>query len=73
MIVKDEELVIARCLDSVKHIVDEIIIVDTGSIDDTKKLLKIIQLIFMISIGLMILQQLEIFLFPKQQKIIFYG
>lgn len=36
MIVKDEEQVIARCLESVKHIVDEIIIVDTGSIDDTK-------------------------------------
>ncbi|MGI8282790.1 tetratricopeptide repeat-containing glycosyltransferase family 2 protein [Bacillus mycoides] len=40
MIVKDEELVIARCLDAVKHIVDEIIIVDTGSIDDTKKIIR---------------------------------
>ncbi len=40
MIVKDEEKVIARCLDSVKHIVDEIIIVDTGSIDDTKEIVK---------------------------------
>lgn len=36
MIVKDEELVIGRCLDSVKDLVDEIIIVDTGSTDKTK-------------------------------------
>lgn len=33
MIVRDEENTIARCLESVKNIVDEIIIVDTGSID----------------------------------------
>ena len=36
MIVKDEEDVLRRCLDSVKEIVDEIIIVDTGSTDKTK-------------------------------------
>lgn len=36
MIVKDEEDVIERCLKSVSDIVDEIIIVDTGSNDDTK-------------------------------------
>ncbi|MDR1669109.1 MAG: glycosyltransferase [Oscillospiraceae bacterium] len=36
MIVKDEEKVLARCLDSVKDAVDEIIIVDTGSADATK-------------------------------------
>lgn len=35
MIVKDEQDVIARCLESVKEIVDEIIIVDTGSHDKT--------------------------------------
>ena len=35
MIVKNEEAVIARCLDCVKDIVDEIIIVDTGSTDKT--------------------------------------
>ncbi|WP_338588700.1 glycosyltransferase [Paenibacillus sp. Y5S-9] len=35
MIVKDEESVLERCLDSVKEFVDEIIIVDTGSIDRT--------------------------------------
>lgn len=35
MIVKNEEEVLKRCLDSVKPIVDEIIIVDTGSNDQT--------------------------------------
>ncbi|WP_139902238.1 tetratricopeptide repeat-containing glycosyltransferase family 2 protein [Clostridium thermarum] len=40
MIVKNEERVIARCLDSVKDIVDEIIIVDTGSRDRTKEICK---------------------------------
>lgn len=35
MIVKNEEDVLARCLDSIKEIVDEIIIVDTGSTDST--------------------------------------
>ncbi|MDR1699916.1 MAG: glycosyltransferase, partial [Lachnoclostridium sp.] len=38
MIVKDEENVLARCLDSVKKAVDEIIIVDTGSVDRTKSI-----------------------------------
>ncbi len=35
MIVKNEEIHIARCLDSVARLVDEIIIVDTGSTDQT--------------------------------------
>src|SRR5699024_2619925 len=35
MIVKNEEDVLARCLDSVHHLVDEINIVDTGSTDNT--------------------------------------
>ena len=35
MIVKDEEMNIARCLDSAASLVDEIIIVDTGSKDQT--------------------------------------
>ena len=35
MIVKNEELNIARCLDSVVELVDELIIVDTGSVDRT--------------------------------------
>ncbi len=38
MIVKNEEKVLGRCLDSVGMIADEIIIVDTGSIDTTKKI-----------------------------------
>jgi len=40
MIVKDEEEVLARCLNSVKDAVDEIIIVDTGSTDKTKEIAK---------------------------------
>ncbi len=35
MIVKNEEMHIARCLDSIAGLVDEIIIVDTGSVDRT--------------------------------------
>lgn len=38
MIVKNEECVLERCLNAVKNIVDEIIIVDTGSTDNTKEL-----------------------------------
>lgn len=38
MIVKNEEKVLARCLDSVADLVDEVIIVDTGSTDRTKEI-----------------------------------
>ena len=38
MIVKNEEKTLSRCLESVKDIVDEIIIVDTGSTDKTKEI-----------------------------------
>ena len=38
MIVKNEEAVLARCLDSIRGIADEIIIVDTGSTDKTKEI-----------------------------------
>lgn len=38
MIVKNEEAVLARCLDSLREIADEIIIVDTGSTDRTKEI-----------------------------------
>lgn len=40
MIVKNEEDVLARCLDSVVNLVDEIIIVDTGSTDYTVEVAK---------------------------------
>jgi glycosyltransferase involved in cell wall biosynthesis len=35
MIVKNEELVLGRCLDSVREVADEIVVVDTGSTDAT--------------------------------------
>ena len=38
MIVKNEEQVLARCLESVKDIVDEIVLVDTGSEDKTREI-----------------------------------
>lgn len=38
MIVKNEEEVLARCLDSVKGIFDQIVIVDTGSVDRTAEI-----------------------------------
>ncbi|MFM9277971.1 glycosyltransferase [Paenibacillus jiagnxiensis] len=40
MITKNEEKYLPKCLSSVKHIVDEIIIVDTGSTDDTLAIAK---------------------------------
>ena len=38
MIVRDEEAVLARCLDSAREIADEVIVVDTGSADRTKQI-----------------------------------
>ena len=38
MIVKNEEDVLARCLDSAAELVDEIVIVDTGSTDSTREI-----------------------------------
>lgn len=38
MIVKNEEKILARCLDSVADLADEIIIADTGSTDATKEI-----------------------------------
>ena len=37
MIVKNEESILERCLDSLHGLMDEIIIVDTGSTDNTKQ------------------------------------
>lgn len=38
MIVKNEEQVLSRCLDSLAGLMDEIIIVDTGSCDRTREI-----------------------------------
>lgn len=38
MIVKNEENVLARCLDTIKDLAEELIIVDTGSTDGTKQI-----------------------------------
>ena len=38
MIVKNEEKLLARCLDSIADLMDEMIIVDTGSTDRTKEI-----------------------------------
>ena len=38
MIVKNEERILARCLDSLQGVVADIIIVDTGSADETKRI-----------------------------------
>ena len=38
MIVKNEEAVLKDCLDSLQALMDEIIIVDTGSVDRTKEI-----------------------------------
>lgn len=38
MIVKNEEKILARCLDSVADLMDEVIVVDTGSSDRTKEI-----------------------------------
>ena len=40
MIVKDESLVIRRCLESVKPLIDYWVIVDTGSKDGTQEIIK---------------------------------
>ncbi len=40
MIVKNEAAIIARCLESVAYVIDCYVIGDTGSTDDTKKIIK---------------------------------
>ncbi|NRY05851.1 glycosyltransferase involved in cell wall biosynthesis [Clostridium beijerinckii] len=73
MIVKNEEDVIANCLESIKDIVDEIIIIDTGSQDKTKEIIKNTLQRFMILNGLMILLLQEIFPLARRLRIISFG
>lgn len=53
---------------SIYDAVDEIIIVDTGSTDNSKNICKTIQKIYMIIYGMMTFQLLEIFSFEKATK-----
>ncbi|OMF43632.1 hypothetical protein BK136_12810 [Paenibacillus amylolyticus] len=41
MIVKDEAVSLQRCLNAVRDVVDEIIVVDTGSVDDTTEIARL--------------------------------
>lgn len=65
MIVKNEEQVLSRCLDSLAGLMDEIIIVDTGSCDRTREIAAAIPIKSMTISGRMTLQMPEILLFPK--------
>jgi glycosyltransferase involved in cell wall biosynthesis len=38
LIVRDEEAVLADCLQSIRDVVDEIIVVDTGSVDESRRI-----------------------------------
>lgn len=66
MIVKNEEDVLARCLDCVKKFADEIIIVDTGSADKTKQVAKKYTDKLYDFHGVMISARLVTFLFPRR-------
>lgn len=55
MIVKNEEYYLPKCLNSIKDIVDEIVIVDTGSTDKTVEIAKVLVLKFTFSPGTIIL------------------
>ena len=61
MIVKNEEKVLARCLDTIADLVDEIIIVDTGSSDRTPGCFTILS-------GRMISAPRETLLFPRPRR-----
>ena len=68
MIVKNEEDVLERCLNSVRELVDEIIIVDTGSEDGRNKPRNDLRIRFMIFNGGMTSQPQEIFLLPGHRE-----
>lgn len=73
VIVKNEEEVLAGCLDSVKDIADEMVIVDTGSTDRTKEIAARYTDKIMILNGSITLQPPGILRFPKRKWIIFCG
>lgn len=67
MIVRDEEKTMARCLEAVEEIVDEIVIVDTGSVDRMKGIVE------KYTSNIYDFQGLEISLSQKRRKNIYYG
>ena len=72
MIVKNEEKLLKRCLDSYRPVCDEIIIVDTGSTDRTKEIAAgYTDLIYDIH-GTTILPPQEILPFQKQTATTFF-
>ena len=73
MIIKDEELVLDRCLKSIYDVVDEIIIVDTGSTDNSKNICKNYTENIYDYTWNDDFQLLETFLLKKPLKIIYYG
>lgn len=73
VIVKNEEEVLAGCLDSVKDIADEIVIADTGSTDRTKEIALVIRIRFMILNGSITLRPPVTLCFRKRKWIIFCG
>ena len=73
MIVKDEEAVLARCLQSAKDVADELIIVDTGSTDGTKKIAEAFGRRFSTMNGRTILPLPATFPFRKRWATISYG
>lgn len=71
MIVKNEERVLGRCLESVQEIADEIIIVDTGSEDRTKRLQKNTMPEYLNRNGRMIFKSEELFFFSGRDGLLY--
>lgn len=71
MIVKNEEAVLNRCLESMASAMDEIIIVDTGSTDATKRSPQRIPIRSMILRGQETLQRQGTMQLPRQPVITF--
>ncbi len=72
LIVKNEENVLARCLSSLKDLVDEIILVDTGSTMQQKRSEHSLDAKSLILHGWMILPLQEIFLWKKPNGLYLY-